>query len=150
MLRFILLTATRLREAAQMRRQEVTGSTWLMPANRHKSKGEFLLPLSKAAIDVLASVPVIGIKGWVFTTDGERPIAGFSKFKRQFDAHVLKLLQERDPKAKPLPRWTTHDLRRTARSLMSRAGVAPRPCRAVPGTCHWWRARRLRPACVRD
>ena len=25
----------------------------------------------------------------------------------------------------PLPRWTIHDLRRTARSLMSRAGVDP-------------------------
>ena len=60
-----------------MRRQEVTGSEWLIPASRHKSKGEFLLPLSKAALDVLGSMPVIGTEGWVFTTDGERPIAGF-------------------------------------------------------------------------
>jgi Phage integrase family/Arm DNA-binding domain len=125
MLRFILLTATRLREAAQMRRQEVAGSTWLIPAERHKSKSEFLLPLSKAALGVLADIPVIGTKGWAFTTDGERPIAGFSKYKRQFDAHLLALLREQKPDAKALPRWTTHDLRRTARSLLSRAGVTP-------------------------
>lgn len=121
LLRFILLTATRLREAAQMRRQEVTVAEWIIPAERHKSKAEFLLPLSKAAQVVLAGVPTIGTEGWVFTTDGERPIAGFSKFKRAFDAHVLSTLQ----KTEPLPRWTTHDLRRSARSLMSRAGVEP-------------------------
>ena len=125
LLRFILLTATRLREAAQMRRQEVTSSDWLIPAGRHKSKREFLLPLSEAAKRALEGVPVIGTKGWVFTTDSDRPIAGFSKSKRQFDLHVLALLREQDPTAKPLPRWTTHDLRRTARSLMSRAGVSP-------------------------
>ena len=28
--------------------------------------------------------------------------------------------------------WTLHDLRRTARSLMSRGWDEPRPCRAVP------------------
>src|SRR6059036_3909784 len=32
-------------------------------------------------------------------------------------------LRKHDPEAKPLPNWTLHDLRRTARSLMSRAGV---------------------------
>jgi hypothetical protein len=125
LVKFILLTATRRREAANMRRQEVTGSGWLIPAARHKSKSEFLLPLSKDAQAVLAEIPVIGHRGWVFTTDGERPIAGFSKFKRQFDEHVLSNRIEQDTDAKPFARWTTHDLRRTARSLMSRAGVSP-------------------------
>ena len=36
---------------------------------------------------------------------------------------MLTALREQDPEAKPLPNWTLHDLRRTARSLMSRAGV---------------------------
>jgi integrase len=125
LLRFITLTAARLREAAEMRRDEVAGREWLIPASRHKSKSEFLLPLSPWALDVLDGVPVVGSKGWVFTTDGERPIAGFSKFKRAFDQHTLAVQREKDPTAKPLPRWTNHDLRRTARSLMSRAGVSP-------------------------
>src|SRR5262249_24526343 len=61
----------------------------------------------------------------VFTTDGRRSLGGFSKFKRAFDADVLAELRKDDPEAKALPRWTLHDLRRTARTLMSRAGVDP-------------------------
>jgi integrase len=48
---------------------------------------------------------------FVFTTDGATPLSGFSKFKLAFD------------KACGVKEWTLHDLRRTARSLMSRAGV---------------------------
>jgi integrase len=57
-----------------------------------------------------------------FTTDGKRPLGGFSKFTRKFDAKVLAELRKDNAEAE-LPRWTLHDLRRTARSLMSRAGV---------------------------
>ena len=94
---------------------------WTIPAARHKSKRDFLCPLSQAAQDVLAKLPVKGRKGWIFTTDGNTPISGFSKGKRAFDEDVLAELRKADPNAK-LERWTTHDLRRTARSLMSRAG----------------------------
>ena len=58
----------------------------------------------------------------MFTTDGKHRLAGFSKFKRKFDAKVLAELRADNPDAELL-RWTLHDLRRTARSLMSRAGV---------------------------
>src|SRR5262249_22035809 len=50
----------------------------------------------------------------------------FGHAKRTFDAFLLEELRKADPTAKPLPRWTNHDLRRSARSLMSRAGVPPR------------------------
>jgi integrase len=127
LLQFILMTATRLREAAHMKRAEINagGIEWTIPKERHKSKKDFLCPLSTAAQDVLAKTPRIGRKGWVFTNDGEHAVGGFSKFKRGFDKLVLAELQKHDPKA-DLPRWTVHDLRRTARSLMSRAGVPPR------------------------
>lgn len=61
----------------------------------------------------------------MFTHDGNRPIGGFSKFKRAFDKRMLAELHKIDRKAK-LPGWVIHDLRRTARSLMSRAQVPPR------------------------
>jgi len=79
-----------------------------------------LLPLSSAALAVLAEVPEIGPhegRGYIFTTDGEHPISGFSKFKREFDEAVLTVLREHDAGAKPIPNWTLHDLRRTARHL---------------------------------
>ena len=108
MLQVILLTATRLREASNMNRSEINGggSQWTIPAVRHKSKRDFLCPLSQAAQDVLAKLPVIGRKGWIFTTDGSTPISGFSKGKRAFDEDVLAELRKADPKAK-LERWTT-------------------------------------------
>ena len=122
LVRFLLLTATRRTEAAAMRRSEVTGSDWIIPQERYKTGLELVIPLSPAAQAVLAAVPRIGKSGLVFTTDGKRPLAGFSKFKRAFDAKVLAGLRKENPDAE-LPRWTLHDLRRTARSLMSRAGV---------------------------
>jgi integrase len=127
MVRFLLLTATRRNEVARMTRSELSddGRTWTIPAERYKSKIDHLMPLSAAARALLVEMPVIGRRndGYIFTTDGKRPLGGFSKFKRQFDEQVLGLLREHDSEAKPLLRWTLHDLRRTARSLMSRAGV---------------------------
>lgn len=125
--RFILLTATRRNEAARMARSELSGADWTIPARRHKSKKDFLLPLSDAAVKLFGSIPVVGRKdGFVFTTDGKRPISGFSKFKREFDKEC------------GVKGWTLHDLRRTARTLMSRCGVDPdhaeRACgHVVPG-----------------
>jgi integrase len=122
LVRFLLLTATRRTEAAAMRHSEVVGSDWIIPQKRYKTGLELVIPLSPAAQAVLAAVPRIGKSGFVFTTDGKRPLGGFSKFKRAFDAKVLAELRKENPEAE-LPRWTLHDLRRTARSLMSRAGV---------------------------
>jgi integrase len=119
-----LLTATRRTEAAAMRRSEVSGDEWTVPPERYKTGLELVVPLSPAARAVLEKVPRIGKSGFVFTTDGTHPVAGFSKFKRAFDVKVLAELRKQDPQANPLPNWTLHDLRRTARSLMSRAGIA--------------------------
>ena len=121
LVQYLLLTATRRTEAAAMRRSEVVGDDWIIPQERYKTGLELVIPLSPTAQAVLAAAPKIGNSNLVFTTDGKRPIAGFSKFKRVFDAKVLAELHRENPDAE-LPRWTDH-LRRTARSLMSRAGV---------------------------
>jgi integrase len=73
---------------------------------------------------VLAKAPVVGGGRWLFTHDGVTPINSFGDLKREFDVEMLAELREHDAEAE-LPRWTTHDLRRSARSLMSRAGVDP-------------------------
>ena len=69
--------------------------------------------MSKSAADLLGQIPAIGRKDWIFTTDGKTPISGFSKFKREFD------------KLCGVTGWTLHDLRRTGRTLCSRAGADP-------------------------
>jgi integrase len=109
MLRFILLTATRRNEASHMVRAELSNGDWIIPAVRYKSKHDHLIPLSPMASGILDGMPNLG--AFVFTASGKRPISGFSKLKSAFDAKC------------GVTGWRLHDLRRTARSLMSRAGI---------------------------
>jgi integrase len=108
---FLLLTAARRREAAEMTWTELEGTDWTLPEARNKVKINLVRPLSPAAQDVLGKLPRIGKTGYVFTTDGRSGLGGFSNFKRKLD------------RAAGVSGWTLHDLRRTARSLMSRAGI---------------------------
>jgi integrase len=104
MARFLLLTAARRTEAAEMTWAEIEGTEWTLPAERNKTKLDLVRPLSAAAMAILAEQqkatgPFVFRKG------------SLSDLKRTFD------------KACGVSGWTIHDLRRTARSLMSRAGV---------------------------
>jgi integrase len=108
---FLLVTAARRTEAARMTRSELAAGDWVIPEWRYKTGLELVVPLSAPALSIVARLPSIGPRDFVFTSDGQRPLGGFSKAKRKFD------------QACGVTGWTLHDLRRTARSLMSRAGV---------------------------
>jgi integrase len=109
---FVLLTACRRNEASRMTRAELDGVDWLIPASRSKNKHAHLVPLSRKATEVLTRIPTIGgADGFVFTQTGKRAI-------RNFDADKTALQARSGTSG-----WTIHDLRRTSRSLMSRAGV---------------------------
>jgi integrase len=110
MLRFILLTATRRDEAADMKWSEIEGNDWVIPKERYKTKTELLIPLSVAAQKLLGELPRT-TSPFVFATARGKPIRTFSRLKGALD---------KDCGVKD---WTIHDLRRTARSLMSRAKV---------------------------
>jgi integrase len=109
--RFLLLTATRRNEAAHMSWGELSGEEWTIAKERYKTGTEITLPLSKTALAILDGLPRIDGCRFVFSTNGRNPLTGFAKFKDRFDL------------ACGVKDWRLHDLRRTARSLMSRAGV---------------------------
>jgi integrase len=126
LVRFLLLTGARRCEASEMEWKEVKeeDGDWLLPDSRNKTKIPLLRPLSKEALAVLKAQPRVEGCDFVFTTNGVGHIAGYGRHKEDFDKAVLAALREEDPEAKPLENWTLHDLRRTARTLMSRAGIS--------------------------
>jgi len=77
--RFTLLTATRREEAASMRRSELDGDLWVIPAARYKTKHNHAVPLSRAAQTVLQAMPVINGSDLVFTHNGARAMGGLSR-----------------------------------------------------------------------
>jgi len=117
--RVLLLTAQRRDEIGLMRAEEIDGDTLVIPAERYKTGIPNAVPLTKEAREWIGDRKA----GFVFsTTNGEKAFSGYSKAKRQLDAVIAE--QRKAAKLKPMPEWRLHDLRRTARSLMSRAGVA--------------------------
>ena len=107
--RFLLLTGARRNEAAKMEWAEIDAETWVLPASRNKVAVELVRPLSRSALAIIESLPRLG--AWVFTRTGKTSLSGLALFKTELD------------RASGVNGWTFHDLRRTARSLMSRAGV---------------------------
>jgi integrase len=111
LIKFLLLTAARRGEALGLRREEIADDgTWTCPAARSKTKVAIKRPLSKLALQVLASIPPAA-DGFVFSATGVKPAAALSREKAALD------------KASGVTDWTIHDLRRTARSLLAKAGV---------------------------
>lgn len=115
LIRLLLLTGQRRDKVASMQWADIADGLWTIPgeAREKGNAGELLLPA--LALEIIEAQPRLGDNPHVFAGRGDGPINGYSKSKRQFDA---KLPADLAP-------WVLHDLRRTARSLMSRAGVRP-------------------------
>jgi integrase len=129
--RTLLLTAQRLRMVSDMQWTELAGETWTVAAARHKggkSAGDLVLPLT----DQVRALIGAKHRGFVFSSDGGKTsFKGFSKAKAALDARIAAMRKAAG--REPIPHWTFHDLRRTARSLMARAGVEPDHAERVLG-----------------
>jgi len=117
--RALLLTAQRRDEIGLMQAEEVDGDTLIIPAGRYKTGLPNAVPLTAEALRWIGDRKA----GFMFsTTEGKKPFSGWSKSKRALDAIIAR--QRKAAGLKPMAPWVLHDLRRTARSLMSRAGVS--------------------------
>jgi integrase len=110
LMRVLLLTGARRSEVSEMKRGELNGDLWTLPAARNKVKADLERPLSAAGMAELARLPNLG--DMIFSHDGILPTGGFSREKAALDERA------------GVTGWVIHDLRRTSRSLMSRAGVS--------------------------
>lgn len=119
------------------RRNEIAGmcwadidlkeKTWTLAAEATKGRRAHVVPLPPLAVEIMKALPRKSYTAngatkpspYVFTTEGDRPISGFSKAKPALDGAITKA---RDGNA--LPDWTIHDLRRTAATEMARLGAS--------------------------
>jgi integrase len=104
--RLLLLSAGRAREVSNMRRAELdlAHRIWTLPASRNKAKVDLERPLGPLAWEIIAAQP-----------QGSEFLFGRSRNLNYMKVELDKVMQ--------VEGWRTHDLRRTARSLLSRGRV---------------------------
>ena len=115
-----------------MKWEDIEGTVWHIPSEEREkgNAGDLELPAGRHRI--IKAQTTFASNPYVLAGRGGGHLNGFSEGKKTFDEKV------------PIPHWTIHDLRRTARSLMCRAGVRPDIAERVMG--HAIRGRgRLRP-----
>jgi integrase len=116
--KLLLLTGQRMSRVAEMKWSEVDGDgLWTLPlAPREKENGG-KLQLPPAALEVIRAQARVDGNDHVFPGrmrgDYRGPFKGLGQTKAVMDRKT------------GMSGWVVHDLRRTARSLMSRAGVRP-------------------------
>jgi integrase len=135
MFKLLLLTAQRRDELAEARWGELDlhKALWTLPRERSKNDRAHLIHLPPVAIEILRSLPRIGTDGYVFTTTGKTPVAGFSHATPRLQSAMLKrhkadlIAAGRGEEAgrAVVPHFTLHDLRRTAATGMAGLGIAP-------------------------
>ncbi|MCH2240060.1 MAG: integrase family protein [Blastomonas sp.] len=112
-LKLLLLTAQRRAKVAAMKWADVEDGVWTLPTEDREKGNPGALKLPALALEVMQGISPVKDNPFVFAGRGKVAMAMSDKLKKDFD------------EAAGLADWTLHDLRRTARSLMSRAGVRP-------------------------
>jgi integrase len=121
-IRLALLTAQRRAKITTMRWADVSdGGEWTIPREPREKDSAGTLVLPEAAVAIVRAQHRLGNNPYVFAGRGDGPVNGFSKSKTRLD------------EACGVTGWRVHDLRRTSRSLMSRAGVRPDIAERVMG-----------------
>jgi integrase len=121
-IRFALLTAQRRQKIVTMKWSDLAGNVWTIPtAPREKGHiGSVALP--PLAMSIVNAQPHLGNNPYVFAGRGNGYFDNLSKPKLRLDAQL-----------KGIAPWIIHDLRRSSRSLLSRAGVPSEHAEKVMG-----------------
>jgi integrase len=124
--RLLVLTGQRREEIGSLRWSEVDPRKGLivLPPERVKNKRKHQVPLSPAARAVIDRQLRRNDREYIFGI-GKGGFSSWSDCKASLDQAILDRRREANPKAKPLPAWRLHDLRRTAVTGMNELGVLP-------------------------
>jgi integrase len=113
--RVLALVGQRKSEVAEARWREFDLGTklWVIPALRMKADAPHVVPLTDDVIAILESLPRFNRGDHLFsTTQGAKPVNGFSKAKAILDRKMRAELGE-------LPPFVIHDIRRSVRTGLS-------------------------------
>ena len=123
LVKVLLLTAQRKAKVMRMRWDDVVDGVWLIRTEAREKGTAGQLPLPSMVLDIIAQQPRLMGNPYVFAGPrGKGPLFSFARYKEELDRKL--------PAMEP---WVLHDLRRTARSLLSRAGVLPHIAERVLG-----------------
>jgi integrase len=134
--RLLVLTGQRREEVGGLSRDEIDldRAIWTLPRERTKNGLPHDVPLSQAALDILASTPQREGRTLLFG-GGEGPFSGWSKAKAALDQRIAATMRRRaeeaGEKCKPMLPWRLHDIRRTVATRMADLGVLPHVVEAV-------------------
>jgi integrase len=114
-LKLILLTGCRRDEVGGLKWSEIDldARTITLPRDRTKNHQEHIVPLSDAAMTIVAGIEHRD-RDYVFGRTRNGGFSGWSKSKAEFD-EVVKIKEN----------WTLHDLRRTVRTGLGKLGIQP-------------------------
>jgi integrase len=136
LVRLLLLTAQRLDKVVKMRWEDISSDgVWTIATEEGEKGNAGEIKLPPLALEIIKALPQIDHNPYVFpgsirgrrhkSADRSQPPA-FNSFSQRKEELLAKLPAK-------MPPWTLHDLRRTARSLMARAGVADNVAERVLG-----------------
>ena len=120
-IKLALLTAQRRDVLVHMQFSDLEGDLWHIPEQPRAKGTGGSLRLPPAAMAIINAQPRFASNPYVLAGRNGKPYAGFANGKPALD------------KASGVTGWVVHDLRRTARSLMSRAGVLSEHAERVMG-----------------
>jgi len=122
-IKLALLTAQRKDKLRTLRWDDIQDSTWTITTQLREKGNPGALRLPEVALDIIKVQPRFVDNPYVFAGRNGQPSATFHTglYKTQFDQRC------------GVTNWRVHDLRRTARSLMSRAGVQTEVAERVLG-----------------
>jgi integrase len=121
----LLLTGQRRAKIATMKWDDIDeDGVWTIATEAREKGNPGKLPLPEQALEIIRRQPKILNCPYVFPGRGGTFISGYNKRMDTLRAELP---------SNNMPQWQLHDLRRTARSLLSRAGITPHISERVLG-----------------
>jgi integrase len=120
-LRLLLLTGQRREKVATLKWSDLDGDTWTIATAPREKGNPGVLKLPPLAVEIVAAQPRLASNPFVFPGRADGPLGAFAERHAALRA------------ACGVDGWTLHDLRRTARSLLTRAGVISEHAERVLG-----------------